>query len=105
MPREEMYVVTVLFTLDASHRKQFEMLVLKNAADSLQEPGCLRFDVCFTTDNTGYFLYEIYKSLEAFEEHLKTSHFKKFNEASQSFVKSKQIQTYLLAPNPFVHAS
>lgn len=99
-----MYVVTVLFMLDTENRDHFENLILQNAAKSLRESGCVQFDVCFTGDGRSCFLYEVYRDQQAFEEHLKTPHFAEFNDASQSLILSKKIDTYLLAGNPFAHA-
>jgi len=94
-----MYVVTVLFTIDPSHRSSFEILTLKNASLSLKEKGCSRFDVCFSEDGNQCFLYELYKDRAAFDEHLATAHFKEFNELTQSLVIAKRVEIYSLLSN------
>lgn len=68
-------------------------LMLENARLSLEtEPGCLRFDV--STDPMKahrVFLYEIYASRGAFDEHLRTDHFLAFDREVASMVESKVV--------------
>lgn len=87
-----MYVVTVLFTIDPSHRSGFEILILKNASLSLK-------DVCFSENGNQCFLYELYKDRAAFDEHLATAHFKEFNKLTQSLVIAKRVEIYPLLSN------
>lgn len=96
-----MYAVIVQFKVRGEWRKDFQETVLKNAARSLQEPGCRRFDVCFSVDGSECFLYELYKGRAALEEHLVTPHFKEFDQVTEPFVITKRVETYLLHPNPY----
>ena len=76
----------------------FRLLVDENAQNSIDlEPGCQRFDVLLPekTPDT-IFLYEIYDSPQAFEAHLKTSHFLSFNARSAQLVKSRSVTAYHL---------
>jgi (4S)-4-hydroxy-5-phosphonooxypentane-2,3-dione isomerase len=96
-----MYVVTVLFTIDPADRQKFEPLILKNAALSLKEEGCSRFDVCFSADGSRCFLYELYRDRASFDLHLATPHFNEFNESSRPLLTGKSAEHYSLISNPF----
>lgn len=92
-----MYVVTVLFEVVAAHQSAFQTAIRANAAESLSnEPGCRRFDVCFSEDGRRCFLYEMYDDQAAFEFHLGTPHFAAFDELSRLMYTGKRIETYLL---------
>jgi quinol monooxygenase YgiN len=68
------HVVTVVFRVRDEHVDEFRRAVLANAAASLSaEPGCLVFDVCENADRSQFFLYELYESAAAFDEHLNIS--------------------------------
>jgi autoinducer 2-degrading protein len=96
-----MYVVAVRFTIVAQHVAAFIPLVLENATASRgAEGGCRRFDVCQDPAHPeSVFLYEVYASRAAFDEHLKTAHFQSFDRAIAGMVVDKQAWTYdLLNP-------
>ncbi|MEM7291172.1 MAG: putative quinol monooxygenase, partial [Pseudomonadota bacterium] len=88
----------VCVTLDIlpRHLEQFMEIMELNAKTSLaQEPGCRQFDVC--TDEARpneVFLYEIYDSPEAFQHHLTSQHFIRFDADVSAMVKSKSVKTY-----------
>jgi (4S)-4-hydroxy-5-phosphonooxypentane-2,3-dione isomerase len=97
-----MFVVTVFFEISPQFAEEFRPAILKNAALSLtEEPGCHRFDVCFSKDSFKCFLYELYTDEEAFNHHLTTAHFRDFNQMSGPWVINKRLETYLLTKNPF----
>ena len=91
-----MYVVTVQFTLDSRHMGSFILLILENARVSREtERGCRQFDVCRDpAQPESVFLYEIYDSRAAFEEHMKTMHFQSFDQATSGMVTGKQVHVY-----------
>lgn len=91
-----MYVVTVLFELVPGMEAKFQQAIAMNAATSLEvEPGCRQFDVCASAAEPHVvFLYEIYDDADAFELHLKSSHFLAFNEETNAFVARKTVQSY-----------
>ncbi|MCL2095593.1 MAG: antibiotic biosynthesis monooxygenase [Oscillospiraceae bacterium] len=61
--------------------EKFKEISFYNSENSRKESGCLRFDVIQAEENPAlFFLYEIYKSDEAIEEHRKTAHYKKWRE-------------------------
>jgi quinol monooxygenase YgiN len=91
-----MFAVTVTFKLVPGGAEAFMPLMLENARKSLlDEPGCLRFDVC--TDPAypdEVFLYEIYYNREAFDRHLATDHFQDLDSATARLVSAKDVRTY-----------
>ncbi len=91
-----MYVVTVRFTIGPQHVRAFIPLVLENARTSRNtETGCRQFDVCHNAARPeSVFLYEVYDSPSAFEDHLGTAHFKSFDEATRGMVTAKQVFAY-----------
>ncbi|MCA8251469.1 antibiotic biosynthesis monooxygenase [Burkholderia multivorans] len=95
-----MFVVVVDFFVQPSFAKQFEEVVLKNASDSRElEPECVVFDVCTSSQEGHFYLYEVYTSEAAFGEHLQAEHFLKFSELTASWVDKKDVKTYKLLGN------
>ena len=95
------FVVTVVFVARPEHRDAFRKAMLENAhASRTREPGCRQFDVCEKPDGSEIFLYEIYDDEAAFQAHLATDHFKKFNAQTIEWVSDKRVTTYVrLAPS------
>ena len=61
--------------------EEFKKITLYNAENAVKEPGCVRFDVIADSENPNlFFLYEVYKSPEAIDEHKKTAHYNKWVE-------------------------
>jgi quinol monooxygenase YgiN len=87
------YVVLVDFRLEVGKRAAFRELVDANARASVRdEPGCRRFDVVEPVGvKDGVLLYEIYDNRAAFEAHLRTEHFARFDAASAGLVVSKSV--------------
>jgi quinol monooxygenase YgiN len=89
------FVVTVVFVAKAEHRADFRREMIANAeASRTQEPGCRQFDVCESADGSQVFLYEIYDDEAAFQAHLATEHYKRFNAAVTPWVADKRIVKY-----------
>jgi (4S)-4-hydroxy-5-phosphonooxypentane-2,3-dione isomerase len=88
------YVVLVDFRLKAGARAAFRELVEANARQSArEEPGCARFDVVAPEGaDDSIFLYEIYKDRAAFEAHLRSAHYARFDAASADHVVSKSVR-------------
>ena len=95
-----MFVVTVDFRIDPDQMTAFLPLMRENAALSLNlEPECRRFDVCTSReDRELVFLYEVYETETAFQQHLGMAHFKRFDAATAEMVRSKSVTTYHLLP-------
>ena len=88
------YVVLVDFRLKAGARTAFRDLVDDNARQSARlEPGCRRFDVVEPDgDEDTVLLYEIYRDRAAFEAHLRSEHYARFDASSAGHVVSKTIR-------------
>lgn len=97
------YVITVEFEIEPESADDFMALMLENARESVRcEPGCLRFDVLTplpAQDDKRVFLYEIYQDRAAFDEHLASSHFKKFDADTSSMVRAKSVTQYAIWQN------
>ena len=93
-----MYVVIVDFRIKPERLAAFMPLMLENARLSREtEPGCRQFDVCVDpADKTSVFLYEIYDDRAAFDAHLATAHFKRFDSAVGPMVATKVVRTLKL---------
>jgi len=90
------YVVTVLFSIKPENTSTFLEVVTANARSSVaEETGCRQFDVCISgRDSNDVFLYEVYDSKTAFDEHLASSHYRQFNESTTSWVTSKVVHVF-----------
>ena len=90
-----MYVVIVDFHIKPERLAEFMPLMVENARASREtEPGCRQFDVCVDpADKTRVFLYELYDDRAAFDAHLATAHFKRFDAAVAPMLASKAVRT------------
>lgn len=89
-----MYIVTVEFTIHPERMPVFMPLMVDNArASRAQEPGCRQFDVCLDPAAPNIvFLYEVYDDRAAFDAHLATAHFKRFDAAVAPMLASKAVR-------------
>ena len=89
------YVVTVEFLLKPGMRAAFRPLIDANArASAREEAGCRRFDVVEPKDQPDrIFLYEIYADRAAFEIHLQSEHYLRFDRESAGLVAGKSVTT------------
>lgn len=90
-----MYVVIVDFKIKPDRVQQFMPLMIENARASREtEPGCRQFDVCVDPKDRGaVFLYELYDDRAAFDAHLATAHFKRFDAAVADMVAARTVRT------------
>ncbi|MFM2051138.1 MAG: hypothetical protein RL682_1629 [Pseudomonadota bacterium] len=88
--------VVVEFEVSADLRRKFLNAVINNAHESLSaEVGCLLFDVCVDPAvATMVHLYEVYIDRAAFDSHLHTSHFLKFDELTRGWVANKKVRIF-----------
>lgn len=93
------FVILVDFRLKPGAKAAFRRLIDENARASCRdEPGCRRFDVLETAkDGDRILLYEIYDDRAAFDAHMKTRHFARFNEDSAALVADKTVTELSLA--------
>jgi (4S)-4-hydroxy-5-phosphonooxypentane-2,3-dione isomerase len=89
-----MYVVIVDFKIKPERLPQFMPLMLENARLSREtEPGCRQFDVCTDPANReSVFLYEVYDDRAAFDAHLASAHFKRFDAAVGDMLAAKAVR-------------
>ncbi len=92
-----MHIVTVSFQIRPADMAAFMPAMQVNAKESLlREPDCHQFDVCIALDDPNrVFLYEVYTSADAFQEHLSMPHFKAFNALTTPWVESKAVNLYV----------
>jgi (4S)-4-hydroxy-5-phosphonooxypentane-2,3-dione isomerase len=97
------YAVTVAFDIVEGKRDEFAVLIAENAAASVRdEAGCLRFDVLTPLspgEGPDVFLYEIYRDRAAFDRHLASGHYKAFDEASRTLIRTKTVMVFAVAEN------
>jgi (4S)-4-hydroxy-5-phosphonooxypentane-2,3-dione isomerase len=95
------WVVTVEFMIRRECVGAFLERLNRQAAESLREPGCSRFDVCVDSSNKHrIFLYEVYSDREAFDAHLASAHFKDFDTVTRPCVDSKTVAQWRLTRGP-----
>lgn len=89
------FCVCVTFTVAPGAASDFIGRVRGQAAASLNEPGCSVFEV-WTDDGrpANVFLYEVYDSEAAFDEHLVTPHFREFDATTAGMVEAKDVLTW-----------
>ena len=89
-----MYVVIVDFRIKPERLAAFMPAMLENARFSREnEPGCRIFDVCVDPkEKTSVFLYEVYDDRAAFDAHLATAHFMRFDAAVADMVAAKTVR-------------
>lgn len=94
-----MYVVTVEFEIHPQHFAVFLPLLRENARVSrTREPGCRQFDVCIDPARPhSVFLYELYDDRAAFDAHLASAHFLRFEAAVRDQVAAKRVRTMVRA--------
>ena len=71
-----MFVVIANIQVKPECVEAFRAACVANSQGSLQEPGCLRFDVLQQHDDpTRFALFEIYRTPEGFAAHKATAHY------------------------------
>lgn len=91
-----MYAIVVDFEINPDHMDSFLPKMQENARTSLaQEEACLQFDVLTDPDRpSSVMLYELYASQAAFQAHLNTAHFKRFDAAVGPMITSKTVRSF-----------
>jgi len=90
-----MYAVHVKFEVKVGSENTFKPLMLKQAENSLKlEPECRYFDVSQDDESPNvFYLYELYTSRSAFDEHVNSRHFLDFIHAVNDILLDKVILT------------
>lgn len=77
-----MYVTLVYVRVIPERADDFARASLENAAESVKEPGNVRFDVLQSDDDPcGFVLYEAYETAEQAAAHKNTPHYARWREA------------------------
>lgn len=89
-----MFVVLVHFEIHPGFEQPFHEAVKLQARNSvLLEEQCHVFDVCQSnTDLASFALYELYSDAQAFDIHMKSTHFLAFDQLVSPWVKNKAVQ-------------
>jgi quinol monooxygenase YgiN len=91
------FVVTVALHVDPRDLGRFLELIGENARQSRQEPGCRVFDICAALgEENRIFLYEVYDDENAFEDHLRTAHYKTFAANDLRFLSKTRIEKFAM---------
>ena len=71
-----MLIVHVMVKVKPDKIEEFKAITVKNASNSIREPGIIRFD-CIQNqeDPASFVLSEVYKSPEAVAAHKQTAHY------------------------------
>ena len=93
-----MFVVTVEFSIKKDCIKAFMIEMMENAQTSLDvEDGCHRFDVCQgSEDASKVFLFEVYIDRAAFDQHLASDHFIRFDKSVSPMIVAKHVNSWVL---------
>jgi len=88
------FVILAEFQLKPGQRDRFLGVAKADAEASVRdEPGCRHFDILVTDEAPDtIWLHEVYDDAVAFEAHLKTPHFARFDRDSQALVSSSNVR-------------
>ena len=82
-----MHIVHVFIHVKDNQVEEFKTATVKNARNSLQEPGIARFDLIQQTDDlTRFLLVEVYKTSRDAASHKETTHYKLWNNTVESMM-------------------
>jgi (4S)-4-hydroxy-5-phosphonooxypentane-2,3-dione isomerase len=87
------FSVIVDIRLKPGAREAFRRLIDANArASATHEPGCSRFDVLEPSGEADrIMLYEVYSDRAAFDAHVRSEHFLRFDKESAALMASKSV--------------
>jgi (4S)-4-hydroxy-5-phosphonooxypentane-2,3-dione isomerase len=73
--------------------EKFKDAIKENAAASMKEPGCRRFDILVLASNPNhFFLYEVYDNEAAYHAHRATDHVKKYFATTANMVAKREVR-------------
>ncbi|MCL4385202.1 MAG: antibiotic biosynthesis monooxygenase [Cyanobacteria bacterium] len=77
-----MLIIHVFVHVKSDSAELFKEETIRNAQNSIKEPGIIRFDVIQQEDDfTQFLLIEMYKNAEAAKKHKDTAHYIRWREA------------------------
>ena len=87
-----MFIALVHVRVKPEHLDAFKDLIRANHLGSVQEPGCIRFDVGQSLeDPTRFVLWEWYADVRANQAHKETPHYLAFKEASAQMMAEERV--------------
>ena len=82
-----MFIACVHVQVNPEHVEAFMAASRENAANTILEPGNLRFDVLQQADDPQRFvLYEVYRDEEAAKAHKQTAHYARWRESVEPWM-------------------
>lgn len=92
-----MHIVHVHVHVKPDHIDAFRTATIQNARGSVQEPGCVRFDVVQSSDDPSRFvLVEIYRAEQDAARHKETAHYQAWRDAvADMMAEPRRGQRYL----------
>ena len=96
-----MYIVHVFCHVKPDAIEEFRRISIENARNSIQEPGCARFDVIQQADDpTRFVLVEVYRDGDASAAHKLTPHYAAWREAVAEMMAEPRASTRFSAVFP-----
>ncbi len=88
-----MHVLVVTIDIKPAFKDKFLAAMLDDARGSVgNEPGCVRFDIIQDDKKPNrIYLYEVYKDRAAFDVHMTTPHFLRWNETVKDWFASPPV--------------
>ncbi len=82
-----MFIVHVFVHVKENRIEDFKRATVRNARNSVDEPGIARFDVVQQLDDpTRFILVEVYRTFEDPAKHKETEHYKKWRDAVEEMM-------------------
>lgn len=82
-----MVIVHVFIKIKPDMLESFKAATLKNAQNSIKEPGILRFDFMQQEDEPlSFLLVEVYKDSNAVAQHKETSHYAEWRQSAEPMI-------------------
>src|ERR1700685_2986558 len=76
LDNSSMHILHVHVHVKPEHLDAFQTATVENASHSVQEPGCVRFDVIQQADDpTRFVLVEIYRDAQSHAAHRESTHY------------------------------
>lgn len=89
-----MFIALVNVHVKPDHVDRFTDLIRANHLGSVQEPGCIRFDVARSVEDPNRFvLWEWYVDADAAKAHKETPHYLAFKAASAEMMAEERVST------------
>ena len=79
-----MVIIHVQIKVQADQIESFKRATVDNAQNSIQEPGCFRFDVIQRLDDSAWFVFvEVYRDEAAVNAHRSTEHYRRWRSLAE----------------------